>query len=66
MSAPTARELLAGMIDETHNGPQLVARVEAVLALHHPRPAGDSLPICPVCWQDWPCPTVRALNGDKA
>ena len=45
----------------------LAARVEATLALHYPRQQDiDHLGgWCDQCDHDWPCPTVRALDGRK-
>jgi hypothetical protein len=60
---PTCRELLDGLAatDVVHPERQLLAaRVEAVLALHYePHPKAG----CDQCDHNWPCPTVRALNG---
>jgi hypothetical protein len=74
MTAPTARELLdeinAGLV--MHPGRQataeLAARVEKVLALHSPTLAGlppSAIPRCADCKQEWPCSTVRILNGEE-
>jgi hypothetical protein len=56
---PTARELLTllGMEDTVET---LAARVEAVLALHRQGALGNA---CRHCVCTWPCPTVRALDG---
>ena len=40
----------------------LAARVERVLALHLP---SLDLSHCIHCGRSWPCPTVRALNGEQ-
>lgn len=57
---------------------QLLATVERVRALHQPRPDGSGFPDgqqCGTCSTDggdgyqylvpWPCPTIRALNGEQ-
>lgn len=70
---PTARELL----DSIHRyearctaESALAARVEKVLALHASK-ADEFGPVCSECDKQsdygvaWPCPTIRALNGEK-
>jgi hypothetical protein len=63
MTAPTARELLNQHSYE--NWPKacvaLAARVKKVLARHYEGVSG----VCQECFNQWPCPTVRALNGEK-
>ncbi len=69
---PTARELV-GAIERgellSSQGPMpdemLAARVEKVLALHR---EGQTFGrhYCLNCGADWPCPTVRLLNGEDA
>ena len=46
----------------------LAARVEAVLAMHHPSHDRDGKPVgvCADCGWSVPCPTVRALDGGQA
>ena len=63
---PSARELLEMWERGVDVQTDLVARVERVLALHARGEAG----CCIVCEDDghvvpWPCPTVRALNGEE-
>ena len=42
----------------------LAERVEKVLALHNRKE--DQVGVwCEACCEDWPCPTVRRLNGEK-
>jgi hypothetical protein len=58
------REANAGLCRE-HAA--LKARVEAVLALHHPMDAEDrEAGLCFGCIERvvWPCPTRRALEGE--
>ena len=46
--------------------PQILAsRVEAVLALHVEWHSIDVEPQCDECGKPWPCPTRRALEGEK-
>ena len=42
------------------------ARIKAVRALHTGTrwPGVTDMPICDACDQPWPCPTIRALDGD--
>ncbi len=70
MTKPTCRELL----DRLHaNCPlaecpacELNARVEKVLALHSATgPSDPDGNVCRECTDDWPCPTVRLLNGGR-
>lgn len=71
MSEPTARELLKALHKvpsfraATVRADVLAARVEAVLALHA-RVLGDP-DECSSCGYlvDWPCPTVRLLDGEE-
>lgn len=83
MSKPTARELTSGILhgvvmrgtepdgiskDEALDmASDLAARVERVLALHHPSQDRDGKPVgvCADCGWSLPCPTVRLLNGEK-
>ena len=62
----TAREVLDGIVPIRDAYDLLASRVEAVLALHKHAP-NKSYPefpgFCLHCRQDWPCPTVCALNG---
>lgn len=67
MSAPTAKELLErlAMTDVVHPERQLLAsRVEAVLALHV-EGRESRRGICSGCGANWPCSTVRLLDGEK-
>lgn len=72
VSKSSARELL----DSLHaNCPvagcpscELVSRVERVLALHNSSMTGlpaSAIPRCADCKQEWPCPTVRLLDGEE-
>jgi len=54
------REANAGLCRE-HAA--LKARVEAVLALHHPTSTDGRY--CTYCGRVMPCPTRRALEGEK-
>jgi hypothetical protein len=69
-STPTARKLIDVIQTmrcprnyencEGEYGAILAARVEAVLGMHYePHPKAG----CDQCDHNWPCPTVRALNG---
>lgn len=47
--------------------------LDAVLALHQPSAewridagGGDEIELCNECDHEWPCPTVRAIEGDDA
>ena len=77
MTQPTARELVDKLRCFDDETPELVdeilaARVEAVLALHTEDvwedEVGNNDPahtgVCGECARDWPCPTVRRLNGE--
>ncbi len=78
MSKPTARELCEAIrtrddTDAAIIGTNLAARVEKVLTFHIEEEWEDLLggpPAktgrCRECDHDWPCPTVRVLNGDDA
>ena len=76
MSAPTptARQLVDAVLGRTiQTGTRfppdtLAARVEAVLAMHHPSHDRDGKPVgvCADCGWSVPCPTVRALDGGQA
>ena len=67
----SARELVDAVLGRTiQTGTRfppdtLAARVEAVLAMHHPSHDRDGKPVgvCADCGWSVPCPTVRALNG---
>jgi hypothetical protein len=70
MKKPSARELVAAIWDGSRPGSpmELADRVEAVLALHQPvfrkftcRTSGQ---VCRQCNRNYPCPTVRLLNGE--
>lgn len=76
MSTPTAREIVRAiraherLLDAMESITEddslaflLTSRVEAVLALHHQAP--PPIPRCDHCWGEWPCQTVRLLNGEK-
>ena len=41
---------------------KLLARIEAALALHKEQAWSGR---CEVCDRAWPCPTVKALKGEK-
>jgi len=65
---PTCRDLLdvsAAPGDQPWDA--LAARVEAVLAMHHPSHDRDGKPVgvCADCGWAVPCPTLRALDGGK-
>jgi len=64
---PTCRDLLdvsAAPGDQPWDA--LSARVEAVLALHErQRMMTVGCVRCNECGQEWPCPTVKALNGEQ-
>jgi len=73
---PTARELLTELDRKHwHPGPikDLASRVEAALALHVGRERQVVLrkgpavwqTLCEECGKPWPCPTRRALEGEK-
>src|SRR5699024_2214651 len=49
-----------------HGKDEAEARIEAVQALHTGTrwPGVTDKPICDACDQPWPCPTIRALDGD--
>ncbi len=57
---PTARELLNNPKDHG----LLAARIEKVLALHR---EGQTFGrhYCLNCGADWPCPTMRLLDGEE-
>jgi len=42
---------------------ELKARVEKVLALHRHTPEMQWGNVCCHCFKDWPCPTLRILDG---
>jgi len=73
MSKLTIKELLND-IENVQSAYELAERVEKVLALHKPRPIEehvDAYLICCTCVIDeldqpdeWPCPTIRALEGE--
>ncbi len=72
MSIRTASELLQQVRDKDHwlhgEFPDVVlaARVEKVLALHHLMGReGKQFCAAPSCAEDWPCSTVRLLNGEE-
>lgn len=75
MSGPTCRELLDEIRDErerTANPVEaltLADRVERVLVLHEQAPYlvhPPTDPRCNHCWNPWPCPTVRLLDGEES
>lgn len=58
--------------------PDAIRRIEAVREIHQPikalntrYPGGKLTQVCTGCgqddgnWNQWPCPTIRALDGDK-
>ena len=49
-----------------HGKDEAEERIEAVQALHSGTrwPGVTDKPICDACDQPWPCPTIRALDGD--
>jgi len=64
MTKPTIRELLND-IENIPSAYELAERVEAVLKLHEYDPGGiDYEPACS-CGDLWPCPTIRALDGER-
>lgn len=72
MTNPTAREVL-DEINDTEEGccchaVELAARVEKVLALHEEERTWEGghkdIFICTHCRKNWPCPTLRLLNGE--
>ena len=68
MSAPTARGMLNELYASTDPPDQarvLAARVEAVIALHRHTPEMQWGNVCCHCFKEWPCPTVRLLDGEK-
>lgn len=69
MTKPTIRELLDDSRREgiLHCGSEerLAERVEAVLRLHVPYESCDE-PTCVDCGCPWPCPTLRALEGEES
>jgi len=71
LKEPTARELLDTLSDK--DGPPYIedatlilsARVKKVLALHRREDdIAEAVSFCADCNSDWPCPTVRILNGE--
>jgi len=56
----TARDLL-DLSPGAWRQAELVARFEAVLAMHYERQGW-----CDQCEHEWPCPTRRILDGEKA
>lgn len=65
MSKPTCRELLDQQ-QRWWGTPELAFRVERVLALHKEcKGEFGSACLAPGCDNDWPCPTVRLLNGEE-
>jgi len=69
MRAPTARELMTDLDITDYKVEELAARVEKVLALHVRVPQfrtnESDRTLCWGCAQNWPCPTVRILNGEE-
>jgi hypothetical protein len=65
VSKPTARAICAELAtlpvaeEAAGLGYDLASRVRPVLALHY---EGDTW--CEECGHDWPCNTIRALNGE--
>lgn len=75
MSEPTISELvsaagragaedLGALMERAEAGTLLADRVEAVLKRHKQVTSGRNAQICNDCCQDWPCATVRDLNGE--
>ena len=64
-SKPTARKLLGLWERGEDIQTELVTRVEKVLALHRHAPEMQWGNVCCHCFKDWPCPTVRILNGEE-
>lgn len=70
MTQPTARELLDKLCLDRECGcpaSDIAGRVEKVLALHKTDGSGqeEREGQCEGCGEDWPCPTVRTLNGEE-
>ena len=56
---------VAAILDANTRADQAEARIKAVRAIH--RDLYESLsgvPYCDECDRAWPCPTIRALDGD--
>ena len=65
MGKPTIREILTDF-DITDPKHELLAeRVEAVLTVHHLTTDERWPKVCADCFKPWPCPTIRALNGEQ-
>lgn len=70
MTTPTCRELLANLHADCPVAGcpacELNARVERVLALHKSSDTGlppSAVRRCAECKLEWPCPTIKALDG---
>lgn len=51
--------------DAANIGLTLAERVEAVLSLHQKQVVADGREFCWACPSPWPCPTIRALDGER-
>ena len=52
---------------EVWNGAHLAAALDRVRALHQKKGAVkiSGHPMCNICRTMWPCPTIRAIEGDE-
>lgn len=71
MKKPTIRALIDEIRlmpeaeDAANIGLTLAERVEAVLTVHHLTTDERWPKVCADCFKPWPCPTIRALNGEQ-
>lgn len=66
-TAPHGRQQPTGEQPDTQLAVDLVnaeAAIRRVRALHQPHREQSGKVACPVCLLDYPCPTIRALNGN--
>ena len=60
-----------GRIQANARADQAEARIKAVRELHQHGGSmfdgalGDHTPVCASCLEEWPCPTIRALDGER-
>lgn len=64
MEKPTIRELLIPPFSQ-NQATALAERVEAVMRLHVQHNAKPEHDYCADCFHYWPCPTIRALEGQS-
>lgn len=64
MTKLTIRELLND-IENIPSAYELAERVEAVLTVHHLTTDERWPKVCADCFKPWPCPTIRALDGER-